>query len=328
MRQSHEQTMRRSIVHHPDISRLLLCLSVTLLAFSSTPAQEKDPVDVIKVDTNLVVFDAQVVDKKTGHVISDLKKEDFVLTDNGVRQTIDYFSRDELPLSIILLLDVSRSVRPIIHDVRDGALNALLRLKPDDQVAVMTFAVRTSLAQDFTKDRALAARKIQEATETDVLGNGTMLPSALQEAAFHMESAKTPNSRRVIIVVTDNIAPAGDKQTLDDILESGAVVYGLITRAAIGKVFNVVSFGQIKAVNKYAEETGGEVMGADKKEVDDKLGVMIDRLRARYAIGFRPSDMSETGQFRPVKITVSTAKQRKEKPIVLTRRGYYQRKRS
>jgi VWFA-related protein len=320
--------MRRSIFHHPDISRLLLCLSVMLLVFSSTPAQEKDPVDVIKVDTNLVVCDAQVVDKKTGRVISDLKKEDFVVTDNGVRQTIDYFSRDELPLSIILLLDVSRSVRPIIHDVRDGALNALLRLKPDDQVAVMTFAVRTSLAQDFTKDRALAARKIQEATETDVLGNGTFLPSALQEAAFHMESAKTPNSRRVIIVVTDNIAPGGDKQTLNDILESGAVVYGLIARAAIGKVFNIVSFGQIKAVNKYAEETGGEVMGADKKEVDDKLGVMIDRLRARYAIGFRPSDISETGQFRPVKITISTAKKRKEKPIVLTRRGYYQRNRT
>ncbi|HEX3145901.1 MAG TPA: VWA domain-containing protein, partial [Pyrinomonadaceae bacterium] len=222
---------------------------------------------------------------------------------------------------------VSRSVRPIIHDVRDGALNALLRLKPGDQVAVMTFAVRTSLAQDFTKDRALAARKIQEATETDVLGNGTLLPSALQEAAFHMESAKTPNSRRVIIVVTDNIASGADKQTLNDILESGAVVYGLIARAAIGKVFNIVSLGQIKAVNKYAEETGGEVMGADKKEVDDKLGVMIDRLRARYAIGFRPSDTSDTEQFRPVKITVSTAK-RKEKPFVLTRRGYYQRKRS
>jgi VWFA-related protein len=301
---------------------------VTLLAWPSAAAQEKDPVDVIKVHTNLVVFDAQVVDKKTGHIISDLKKEDFVVTDNGVRQTIDYFSRDELPLSIILLLDVSRSVRPIIHDVRDGALNALLRLKPDDQVAVMTFAVRTSLAQDFTKDRALAARKIQEATETDVLGNGTLLPSALQEAAFHMESSKTPNSRRVIIVVTDNIAPGGDKETLNDILESGAVVYGLIARAAIGKVFNIVSFGQIKAVNKYAEETGGEVMGADKKEVDDKLGVMIDRLRARYAIGFRPSDISETEQFRPVKITILTARNRKEKPIVLTRRGYYQRKRS
>jgi hypothetical protein len=99
-------------------------------------------------------------------------------------------------------------------------------------------------------------------------------------------------------------------------------------RAAIGKVFNIVSFGQIKAVNKYAEETGGEVMGADKKEVDDKLGEMIDRLRSRYAIGFRPADLNDTGKFRPVKITISTSKKRKEKPIVLTRRGYYLRRRT
>src|SRR6185295_3954050 len=139
--------------------------------------------------------------------------------------------------------------------------------------------------------------------------------------------SKTPNSRRVIILITDNIAPSGGQDTMNDIFESGAVVYGLIARAAFGKVFNVLSLGRIKPVNKYAEETGGEVMGADKKEVDDKLGEMIGRLRARYAIGFRPSNMSDIGTFHPVKITISTAKKRKEKPIVLTRRGYYLRRR-
>jgi VWFA-related protein len=308
------------------ITRLIFCFGLAFSICLCAYGQQTDPVDVIKVDTNLVVFDAQVVDKKTGRVIGDLKKDDFLLTDNGVKQSIAYFSRDELPLSIILLLDVSRSTRPIIHDVRDGALNALQRLKPEDQVAVMAFSERTSLAQDFTTDRALVAQKIQDATATSVLGNGTFLPAALREAAFHMEHSKTPSSRRVIIVVTDNIASSGGQDTLHDIFESGAVVYGLIVRAAVGKVFNVLSLGQLKPVNKYAAETGGEVMGADKKEVDEKLGEMIDRLRSRYAIGFRPSDMNASEQFRPVKITISTAKKRKEKPIVLTRRGYYLRK--
>jgi VWFA-related protein len=311
------------------MKRLILCLSSVAIVLSTCAGSinAQQDVDVVKVDTNLVVFDAQVIDKKTGRVIGDLKKDDFALTDNGVKQQIDYFSRDELPLAIILLLDVSRSTRPIIHDVRDGALNALQRLKPEDQVAIMAFSERTSLAQDFTKDRALAASKIQEATATSVLGNGTFLPAALREAAFHMEHSKTPSSRRVIIVITDNIASAGDQETMHDIFESGAVVYGLIARAAFGKVFNVLSLGQIKAVNKYAEETGGEVMGADKKEVDDKLGEMIDRLRARYAIGFRPSDMNDSGTFRPVTISISTARKRKEKPIVLARRGYYLKRR-
>ena len=110
-----------------------------LLFVEPTIAQDKDPVDVVKVSTNLVVFDAQVIDKKSKRIIGELSKADFEVIDGGARQEISYFSRDELPLSVMLLLDVSGSVRPILHQIRDGALNALRRLKPEDQVAVMPF---------------------------------------------------------------------------------------------------------------------------------------------------------------------------------------------
>src|SRR5438552_16983602 len=118
-------------------------------------AQQKEPTDVIKVNTDLVVFDAQVIDKKSKRVIGDLTKDDFEITENGVKQSVSYFSRDELPLSIMLMLDVSGSVRPILHQIRDGALNALQRLKPEDQVAVMAFGTTHELVQGLTKDRAL-----------------------------------------------------------------------------------------------------------------------------------------------------------------------------
>jgi VWFA-related protein len=297
---------------------------------STSVAQEKEPTDVIKVNTDLVVFDAQVIDKKTKRVIGDLTKDDFEVTENGVRQPISYFGRDELPLSILLLLDVSGSVRPILHQIRDGALNALQRLKPDDQVAVMAFANTSRLAQDFTKDRGLAARKIEAATATDALGSGTFLGPALESAAIHMQEAPTQTSRRVIIVITDNIAFAGgkeQKEILEELFDSGTVVYGLIVKAAIGKVFNVMFLGQIKGVNEFVEQTGGEMMGADKKEVDTKLGAVIDRLRARYAIGFRPTNTAADEKFRPIEIKVSAAGKSKDKPVVLTKRGYYLRRR-
>ena len=70
-------------------------------------AQDKEPIDVIKVSTDLVVFDAQVIDKKSKRVIGDLTKDDFEIYEGGVKQQVSYFSRDELPLSIMLLLDVS-----------------------------------------------------------------------------------------------------------------------------------------------------------------------------------------------------------------------------
>src|ERR1043165_6679614 len=209
------------------LNRLRMAIvSTTLLLAGTIVAQQKEADDVIKVNTDLVVFDAQVIDKKSKRIIGDLTKADFAVTDNGVKQQISYFSRDELPLSIILLLDVSRSVRPIIHDIRNGALNALQRLKPDDQVAVMAFASETKWAQDFTKDRALVSRKIEEVTATDVLGNATFIGPALESAAIHMEHAPTSNSRRVIIIITDNIAVTSDRQKHD-------VLDELLTRAQL-----------------------------------------------------------------------------------------------
>jgi hypothetical protein len=76
------------------------------------------------------------------------------------------------------------------------------------------------------------------------------------------------------------------------------------------------------------ERTGGEIVGADKKEVDAKLGLVIDRLRARYQLGFRPVNVSDDGKFRPVEIKITETKKRKEKPAVLTRRGYYLHRRT
>jgi VWFA-related protein len=295
-------------------------------------AQQQDRLDVVKVSTDLVVFDAQVIDKKSKRTIGDLTKDDFAITENGVRQEVSYFSRDELPLSIILLLDVSRSVRPIIHEIRDGALNALQRLKPEDEVAVMAFGTTYQLAQDFTKDRRLVSQKIESATATEILGNGTFLSSALESAATHMLKAPTPGSRRVIIIVTDNIAITPDRETnyiVDELLDSGTVVYGLIVQATLGKFFKVMSLGQLsKGVNDFVERTGGEIVGADKKEVDAKLGLVIDRLRARYQLGFRPVNISTDDKFRPVEIKVMETKKRKEKPVVLTKRGYYLHRRT
>jgi VWFA-related protein len=325
----------RHHAHQIGLRRLRLVnfiLFCVIASASACVAQETDAADVIKVSTNLVVFDAQVIDKKSKRTIGDLTRDDFAITENGVKQEVSYFSRDELPLSIILLLDVSRSVRPIIHEIRDGALNALQRLKPEDEVAVMAFGTTYQLVQDFTKDRHLVSQKIESATATERLGNGTFLSSALESAAAHMQKAPAPGSRRVIIVVTDNIAITPDRETkyiVDELLDTGTVVYGLIVQAALGKFFKVMSLGQLsKGVNEFVERTGGEIVGADKKEVDAKLGLVIDRLRARYQLGFRPVNISDDGKFRPVEIKIIETKKRKEKPLVLTKRGYYLHRRT
>jgi VWFA-related protein len=288
-------------------------------------AQEREPADVIKINTDLVVFDAQVIDKKTKRVIDDLTREDFEITDGGVRQQVSYLSRDELPLSIMLLLDVSGSVRPVIHRIRDGALGALQHLRAQDQVAVMAFATSSELVQDFTKDRKLVSEKIEAATASERLGRGTVLGPALDDAALKMATAPQ-TSRCVIIVITDNIVltwPPQEKKILQELFDRGSVVYGLIIS---GSVFTALGTGATRGVNEYVEQTGGEILNANKNDVDAKLALVINRLRARYVIGFRPTDTTEDGTFRRVEIRITSAQKNPDKPLVLTKRGYYFRR--
>lgn len=305
-----------------------LCVSL----LSPARAQEIDPNDIIRVNTDLVVLDAQVINKKSRSVFSGLRKQDFEIYEENVKQQLVYFSQDQLPLSVLLLLDISRSVTPIIEKVGAGANDALQRLKPEDEVAVMAFGDYPKLIQPFTRNRTTAAQKITEASQT-FLGHGTFLNEALYEAAQEMKNASNPANRRAIIVVTDNIAPAsgkyGVRTVMSDLSESGTVVYGLIVRAAIGKFFNFMSLGTIHGVNSYCEETGGEVLGADRKEVASRLGEMFTRLRTRYTLGYRPPETNEEGAFRRVKVQLSPEILKVNKKLVVrARHGYYFRKKA
>ena len=307
----------------------LLMLSLFVFVPAVVAAQEIDPTDVIRVNTDLVVLDAQVIDKKTRKVFGPLRTEDFQILEEHVQQEIAYFGQDQLPLSIVLLLDISGSVRPVIQTIGEGANNALRHLKPEDEVAVIAFADYPKLIQTFTKDRALTAEKITEASNSD-LGKGTLLYDALDRAAQEINRGTNPANRRAIIVITDNIAiTAGEDvaRLQRELAESGTVVYGLIVRSGFAKVFNALTFGQIKGVDVYAEETGGEVLGANRKEVDSRLGEMFTRLRTRYTIGYRPPETNEEGAFRHVKVQLVPAITKANKKLVVrARRGYYFRK--
>lgn len=320
--------------------RQLIAVAVVLVALlprtslaqeRPSPASRADA-EVVRVSSDLVVLDALVVNKKTGQTVGGLKAEDFEIYEDGVRQSVGYFGQDELPLSVLLLLDVSGSVLPVIKSVSDGALEAMRQLKPADEVAVMAFADEPRLVQTFTRDRQLIAERIKNASQSDGLGRSTMMNRALFEAALHMSRASNPKSRRVIIVVSDNIADAakgGDAMmALDEMADSGTVVYGLIVRAGIGKMMNVMTAGLVHPLNAYAEQTGGEIIGADKKEVEEKLAVVFAHLRARYNLGYSPTNTREDGRLRRVELKLApaataSAEARKEQLVVRTRQGYY-----
>lgn len=326
-----------------DRAMKLINYFIVLLLISAHPfdgaACAQQPDEVIKLSTELVVLDAQVNDKNTGQPVGGLTKEDFVLYEDGVQQQITNFSQDRLPLSIILLLDVSGSVRPIIEEIGDGAVEALNRLKPEDEVAVMLFASETVLLQDFTVDRQIIAAKLAGIRQqARTAGGATLLNEAVFNAARHLQKAANPVSRRVIITITDNITNKrlfGNKHSeadaINQLYESGGVVCGLIVRSLFGQVNNVLikspdaillrRIFRVGSVNKYAEKTGGEVLPASKQDIDSKLGELLSRLRARYSIGYVSTNTKQDGKYRRIKLKL--AKSANANSIVKTKDGYY-----
>src|SRR5579871_1853380 len=122
---------------------ITLGLALSLLA-------RQDDQGPIQVDVNLVLLDA-TVKNKAGEIMANLKKDDFQVREDGATQKLDVFSRDELPLDVALVLDLSDSIGPFLGPLRDAASTALGALKPDDQVALFTFSTEAQLVTPFTK---------------------------------------------------------------------------------------------------------------------------------------------------------------------------------
>jgi Ca-activated chloride channel family protein len=312
-------------------------LSLLLSRGASDPAAQQAPPDEsLKLGVELVVMDVQVLEKINARPLGGLKSEDFAVFEDDVRQRITHFSQDKLPLSILLLLDVSGSVRPYAQQIREGATNAIQHLKPEDEVALAAFGTSTKIVQSFTRDRRIIADQIENVFRNAHVGRATFLPEAVYQAAVHLKEATNPASRRVVILVTDNISnqfrfkghSGGD--ALLELYESGAVVCGLLVgrTGALHKAFRyhplLFLMTDSADADTFADRTGGEVLGAGTGEIQTSLLTLIEHLRTRYAIGYTSSNSKRDGKFRKVKIKISPELEKQHgKVAVLTRRGYY-----
>jgi Ca-activated chloride channel homolog len=300
---------------------------------SAEPARDEK----IKIGVDLVVLDAQVLDQKTSRIVGSLKKEDFTIFEDGVKQSITHFGQDTFPLSVILLVDRGGCLDPFGEKVRHATLEALKRLRPQDEIALMAFHDKVELVHGFGTPRDRIADSVARVPDHDEEA-GHCFNRAFYEAARYMRKAGNPDGRRVIIMITainrafDCKGVTGE-QARQEILESGSVVCGLVPKSAgqqmesgmmsgianIGRLFKVKSSG----LKELAEETGGEVMSDKPENIDSAFNNLVDHLRTRYSIGFVSSNTSRDGGFRKLKVELSKSVQLSgQKLVVKTRRGY------
>lgn len=315
-----------------------LVLCVLPVEAQSDPGGSDDT--TFRVDVQLVQLDVQVLQKKGLRPIGSLTKDDFELYEGGVRQQIADISRDQLPLSVVLLFDLTDSVRPVLKPLANGALAALQHLKPEDEVAVMVYAAKTQLLQGLTVDHEKVVAAIQRASRMES-SEQAFFNQAIYEASAQLEKANNPKSRRVIIWLTDNVPniPSNKQHSEQDAIheafETGTVVSALVERSEMSDVMSVAyarnpllmwsrSHNPPGDVNKYAEETGGEVMKSGRDEVSTKLAELIDQIRTRYTLGYYPSENQPKGKFCEIKVQIRPETQKSlGRVIVRTKRGYY-----
>jgi VWFA-related protein len=293
--------------------------------------------EVVKVDVDLVVLDALVLQKKTGRVVGDLKREDFMLYEDGVPQQITHFSQNSLPLSVLLLIDRGGCLDPFGENVRHAARESIARLKPSDEVAVMAYHDSVDLVQEFTRDRALVSDALDRVPGHDEEANHC-LNRAFYEAARYMINAGNPVGRRVIIVITgvtsnfDCDGPTG-AEAKREVFESGSVVCGLIPRTpdqkmengimgtatTVGRIFHVSTL----SVKGLAEETGGEVLDDKPENLDHTFDTLVEHLRTRYSMGFVPTNRKRDGTVRKLKLKVAPAAEKAQGKLAVKTRGSY-----
>lgn len=311
----------------------------------------------VTLESPLVLVDALVLSKKTNTIVGDLTREDFLLYEEGKKQEIAHFSRDELPLSVVLLVDVSGSVQPIIDEIQRVALDALSKLKPQDRVALMIFANRPKLLVELTSDRAAIVEKLENIwSETADVGFATFINLGIYEAARYLRKHTGPSERRAIVMVTDDVdtswfrsGPPRDV-VLRELYDGGTTLCGILvgyartalkaadygTTAAIA-VMNpgvgalIVAWRILRRASGitgsaafYAERTGGIAVKAHPEEVGAIFLNVLELLRARYTLGFVPSHPTTEARFREIKLSVSErVTKAKGDLLILARRGYY-----
>ena len=304
---------------------------------SRTEAEVK-VAEVIKTDVDLVTIDALVLQKDTARVVGNLKQQDFLVSEDGSRQTITHFSQDNLPLSVVLLIDRGGCLDPFGQEVRRAANDALSRLKPADEVAVMTYADTVELLQGFTRDRRLLEKAIDYVPPHDERANHC-LNTVFDSAANYMMRAGNPTGRRVIVAITGvtrnwdcRNGPSHTAAT-HSVFEAGSVVCGIIPKtpeqvAENGMMRWATRIGHVAGVQyldiqKLADETGGEILRDKPEELDQSFNTLITHLRTRYSFSFVSTNKKRDGTLRKLKIELADGVQKSQGKLVVKARKSY-----
>ncbi len=297
-----------------EISRRSLLLGGAFRVLAQQPT--------FTTDVNVVTLLATVRDKG-GHVVKDLSREDFVLHEEGRQQTISYFSREsELPLTIGLLVDTSRSQIGVLEPERTASYRFLDQvLREDKDLAfVAHFDTRVEVLQGFTSSRKELAAALDRLSIPGRVA--TLLFEAIRKTSE--DQMRRQPGRKAFIVLSDGVSvqdPTSIGTAIEFAQRADTIIYSILFAAHRGRRAgnSIAAERGKKAMQRLARETGGAYFDVSESNPIEKTYAEIEAaLRSQYSIGYTPKKAGRGGEYRRVKLTA-----KKRGLIVQTRDGYY-----
>jgi len=318
---------------------------------SPTVGQEVSADDIVRVDTTLVTVPVSVKDRN-GKLISNLKREDFRLYEDGIEQEIVYFEPPEeppgvrseataKPFTVALLLDVSDSTEFKLEQIQNAAIAFINQLRVGDRILVVAFDQRVQVLAEATNDRNV----LREAISRARTGGGTSLYNALEIVIKHR--LNRTGGRKAIVLFTDGVDTASRSATYESTIraaeELDAVIYPIqyhtygdfannpsretYTLGNLGGTAHVTKNGELaseayKRATLYlrllAEKTGGRFHYTDNlKNLSRSFSRITSELRRQYTLGYYPKNRATDGAQRQIKVGVGLPK-----VTVRTRKSY------
>ena len=294
-----------------------------LFAVATAFAQEA----VIKVDVDLVNVFCSVRDKR-GAYLKDLTKSDFTIFEDGKQQEVRYFTREtDLPLTIGLLVDVSKSQENLIEVEKRAAAQFFEKmLRPKDMAFLISFGAEAELLQDYTNSSRLLRQGLDDLRLSVPVGGlhpgpvpikirGTILYDAVYLAAH--EKLKSEVGRKVVVVITDGVDTGSRVKVQEAIVAahmSDVIIYSIYYAD-----MRYYGAGNDSDLRKMADETGGRVFHVGRNNtLDDIFRQIQEEMRSQYLIGYSPASVEGGRGFRKLEIKTADKDQK-----VLARKGYY-----
>jgi Ca-activated chloride channel family protein len=295
------------------------------LAKPGDPSQDqkpKDDQDVVHIGTDLVLLDVTVVDQNNRPVM-DLNREQFDVLEDKVPQKIEFFSREQAPVSLVFVIDASGSMRPKLDTVIKASVNLVKESKLGDEMAVIQFKDQPELLEEFTGD----VNDVTDALQGIIASRQTAMLDALYLSADYA-SKEGKNRKKAVILVTDgldNNSYYKFDEVVSHLRETDVQIYfigfisdlsadhGLFNRSEKDKAENLL--------NKLAADTGGKAFyPRELADVHSIAQQISTDLRTQYSIGYYPTNSKRDGTFRAVKVGITGGGNRRL--VARTRTGY------